>query len=157
MNIIKADKIKHRQNTILEISKSYKFIYLLRFYSRCLCTKSHSAQNNNSLDNAVIYCLPLQKAAIKCKLSVTISRPFSNQCLSETFILLLSPFPNFSRENVKFCSAKCRGGSAKIKISVLKIFTLLKQRQSLLHELSSSIPLLSTFKKCTVTIFPVVG
>ena len=35
---------------------------------------------------------------------------------------------------------KCWGCSAKIKISLLKIFILLKQRQSLLHEPSSSIP-----------------
>ena len=33
---------------ILEINKSYKFIYLLRFYSRCVCMKSHSGLNNNS-------------------------------------------------------------------------------------------------------------
>ena len=68
-----------KQNTdkkkILELSKSsmYNFIYLLRFYGCGLCMKSHSTQNNNSFDNAVIYRIPLKKAATKCKLSVTVS------------------------------------------------------------------------------------
>ena len=91
--------------------------------------ESHSIQNNNSLDNAVIYWVPLQKAAIsECKLFANIFRPFNTQCLPKSFMIL------------PLCSVKCRGCSTKIKISLLKIFTLLKQCRSLLHEQSSSIP-----------------
>ena len=76
--------------------------------------KSHSGQNNNSLVNAVIYWVSLQKVVIKCKLSDTISRPLCMWCPP------IQPISKFFQGRSQILWHEVPGCSAKIKISVLK-------------------------------------
>ena len=73
--------------------------------------KSHSAQNNNSLDNAVIYWVPLQKF-----LPPFLDLSVLSVCLKHS-CSYSAHFHIFPGKESNFCNVKCRGCSAKIKLN----------------------------------------